>query len=51
MDPAYQEYAAWMARNAPVPRFFGWMTRAHAGSVSWLTETPRRAAERHSRSV
>lgn len=21
-DPAYQEYAAWMARNAPIPRFF-----------------------------
>jgi protein-S-isoprenylcysteine O-methyltransferase Ste14 len=23
-DPAYREYAAWMDRNAPVPRFFGW---------------------------
>ncbi|MDF2383574.1 DUF1295 domain-containing protein [Nostoc ellipsosporum NOK] len=23
-DPAYQEYSAWMARNAPVPRFFAW---------------------------
>jgi protein-S-isoprenylcysteine O-methyltransferase Ste14 len=22
-DPAYQEYSAWMARNAPVPRLFG----------------------------
>lgn len=26
-DPAYQEYSAWMARNAPVPRFFGWLGR------------------------
>jgi protein-S-isoprenylcysteine O-methyltransferase Ste14 len=24
-DPAYQEYSAWMQRNAPVPRFFGWV--------------------------
>jgi protein-S-isoprenylcysteine O-methyltransferase Ste14 len=24
-DPAYQEYAAWMDRNAPVPRFFIWV--------------------------
>ncbi|HEX8414341.1 MAG TPA: protein-S-isoprenylcysteine methyltransferase [Sphingomicrobium sp.] len=24
-DPVYQEYAAWMARNAPVPRFFAWL--------------------------
>jgi len=23
-DPAYQEYSAWMQRNAPVPRFFTW---------------------------
>ncbi len=23
-DPAYQDYAAWMHRNAPVPRFFAW---------------------------
>lgn len=23
-DPAYQEYSAWMQRNAPVPRFFAW---------------------------
>lgn len=27
MDPAYQEYSAWMARNAPVPRFFAWVMR------------------------
>ncbi|MEO1168062.1 MAG: isoprenylcysteine carboxylmethyltransferase family protein [Pseudomonadota bacterium] len=25
-DPAYQEYWHWMERNAPVPRFFAWMT-------------------------
>lgn len=24
-DPAYQEYSAWMQRNAPVPKFFGWV--------------------------
>ncbi|WP_301090428.1 isoprenylcysteine carboxylmethyltransferase family protein [Sphingomonas sp.] len=24
-DPAYQEYSAWMGRNAPVPRFFRWI--------------------------
>ena len=24
-DPAYREYDAWMARNAPVPRFFAWV--------------------------
>lgn len=24
-DPAYQEYSAWMQRNAPVPRFFAWV--------------------------
>ena len=24
-DPAYQEYSAWMRRNAPVPRFFAWV--------------------------
>ena len=24
-DPAYQEYEQWMARNAPVPRFFQWL--------------------------
>ena len=24
-DPAYQEYSAWMSRNAPVPRFFRWI--------------------------
>jgi protein-S-isoprenylcysteine O-methyltransferase Ste14 len=23
-DPAYREYAAWMDRNALIPRFFGW---------------------------
>jgi protein-S-isoprenylcysteine O-methyltransferase Ste14 len=23
-DPAYQEYASWMDRNAPIPRFFVW---------------------------
>ena len=23
-DPAYQEYSAWMQRNAPVPKFFAW---------------------------
>jgi protein-S-isoprenylcysteine O-methyltransferase Ste14 len=26
-DPAYQEYSAWMQRNAPVPRFFAWAGR------------------------
>lgn len=26
-DPAYQEYSAWMQRNAPVPRFFAWVGR------------------------
>ena len=25
LDPAYQDYAAWMERNAPVPRFFAWI--------------------------
>lgn len=25
LDPAYQEYAVWMQRNAPVPRFFAWI--------------------------
>jgi protein-S-isoprenylcysteine O-methyltransferase Ste14 len=25
LDPAYQEYSAWMERNAPVPRFFRWL--------------------------
>lgn len=24
-DPDYQAYSAWMARNAPVPRFFAWI--------------------------
>jgi protein-S-isoprenylcysteine O-methyltransferase Ste14 len=24
-DPAYAEYAGWMARNAPIPRFFSWL--------------------------
>jgi protein-S-isoprenylcysteine O-methyltransferase Ste14 len=24
-DPTYREYTAWMDRNAPVPRFFGWV--------------------------
>jgi protein-S-isoprenylcysteine O-methyltransferase Ste14 len=32
MDPAYQEYAAWMARNAPVPRFFRWLRGAKPAS-------------------
>ncbi len=26
-DPAYQEYSAWMERNAPIPRFFAWLRR------------------------
>ena len=26
LDPAYREYSEWMARNAPIPRFFGWLT-------------------------
>ncbi len=30
-DPAYQEYAAWMDRNAPVPRFFIWAKRLAGG--------------------
>ncbi len=25
LDPAYQEYSAWMARNGLVPRVFGWL--------------------------
>lgn len=25
-DPAYRDYSEWMARNGPVPRFFGWVT-------------------------
>ncbi len=25
-DPAYRDYADWMARNGPVPRFFAWLT-------------------------
>ncbi|MGP1281713.1 MAG: methyltransferase family protein [Parasphingopyxis sp.] len=25
-DPAYREYFDWMERNAPVPRFFAWVT-------------------------
>ncbi len=25
-DPAYREYSAWMDRNAPVPRFFNWLS-------------------------
>ena len=25
-DPAYREYWHWMERNAPVPRFFAWVT-------------------------
>lgn len=25
-DPAYAAYHAWAGRNAPVPRFFGWLT-------------------------
>jgi protein-S-isoprenylcysteine O-methyltransferase Ste14 len=25
-DPAYREYWEWMERNAPVPRFFAWLT-------------------------
>ena len=25
-DPAYQDYAAWMERNAPLPRLFGWLS-------------------------
>jgi protein-S-isoprenylcysteine O-methyltransferase Ste14 len=27
LDPVYQEYSAWMARNGPVPRFFAWALR------------------------
>ena len=27
LDPVYQEYSAWMERNAPVPRFFAWVKR------------------------
>jgi Isoprenylcysteine carboxyl methyltransferase (ICMT) family len=30
-DPTYAEYAAWMERNAPVPRFFIWL-RSLAGN-------------------
>lgn len=30
-DPAYQEYSAWMQRNAPVPRFFAWLGRKVRG--------------------
>jgi protein-S-isoprenylcysteine O-methyltransferase Ste14 len=26
-DPDYAAYAAWMQRNAPIPRFFGWLGR------------------------
>jgi protein-S-isoprenylcysteine O-methyltransferase Ste14 len=26
-DPAYREYFDWMERNAPIPRFFAWITR------------------------
>ncbi|MGQ0661748.1 methyltransferase family protein [Sphingosinicella sp.] len=26
-DPAYQDYAAWMARNAPLSRLTGWLRR------------------------
>jgi protein-S-isoprenylcysteine O-methyltransferase Ste14 len=27
-DPAYRDYAAWMERNGPVPRFIRWFTGA-----------------------
>ncbi|HTG39457.1 methyltransferase family protein [Sphingomonas sp.] len=26
LDPIYRDYSEWMARNAPVPRFFAWLT-------------------------
>ena len=29
-DPAYREYFDWMERNAPIPRFFAWITRRKA---------------------
>lgn len=25
IDPAYRDYSAWMTRNGPVPRLFGWV--------------------------
>jgi protein-S-isoprenylcysteine O-methyltransferase Ste14 len=31
MDPAYQEYSAWMERNAPIPRAFAWVRARIAG--------------------
>ena len=38
-DPAYQRYSAWMARNAPVPRFFAWLLgRPAAGRPAAVQE-------------
>ncbi len=33
-DPAYQDYAAWMDRNAPIPRFFAWVRGVTRGQLS-----------------
>jgi protein-S-isoprenylcysteine O-methyltransferase Ste14 len=32
-DPAYREYAAWMDRNALIPRFFGWVKGLAGGRL------------------
>lgn len=34
-DPVYQEYYEWMERNAPIPRFFAWITgrRGRPGEI------------------
>ena len=33
LDPAYREYAAWMERNAPIPRFLRWMRGGRAAEA------------------
>jgi protein-S-isoprenylcysteine O-methyltransferase Ste14 len=32
-DPDYREYAAWMERHGPVPRFFNWLKGSPAAAV------------------
>ena len=32
-DPAYREYAEWMERHGPVPRFFNWLRGRQAAPL------------------
>jgi hypothetical protein len=39
-DPAYREYAAWMTRRGPVPRFIAWIIGARPAAAAAPTNTP-----------